>query len=112
MSMTRLKSGIETMSRDENRARILAVTRPVLVLHDQNVNLCFILICNHIQTSQQGNKVSELFTIILRCLEIRVTRTIGCLFRWEKARVYDFIILIYGDLSWTAVQFQSILALA
>jgi len=28
MSMTRLKSGIETMSRDENRARILAVTRP------------------------------------------------------------------------------------
>jgi len=73
MSMTRLKSGIETMSHDENRARILAVTDPqatVLVLHNQNVNLWFILICNDIQTPQQGNKVSELFTIILRCLEI------------------------------------------
>jgi len=39
MSMTQLKSGIETMSRDENWARILAVTHPVLVLHDQSAIL-------------------------------------------------------------------------
>jgi len=104
MSMTQLKSGIETMSRDENRARILAVTPTVLVLHDHNVNLCFILICYHMQTPQQGNKVSELFTFILRCLEIRVTRT----FQLGKSTRLSF----YGDLSWTAVQFQSILARA